>query len=154
MPRFICLALLAAVALAPAADAQSGAERAVAARKAKFKDMGAAFKAVNDQVRRPTPDLGAVRAGAAKIAGHAGDLARNDWFPRGTAAGGALKTSARPEIWSQAGDFRKARLSLRAASGQLVAASRGGDSGAIRAAVKTMGEACGGCHQRFRVKDD
>jgi cytochrome c556 len=154
MPRFICLAVLAAVVLAPAADAQSGAERAVAARKAKFKDMGAAFKAVNDQVRRPTPDLGVVRASAAKIAGHANDLARNDWFPRGTATGGALKTSARPEIWSQAADFQKARLTLRAASGQLVAASRGTDPGAIRAVVKTTGEACSGCHQRFRVKDD
>ena len=54
----------------PAGASEGAAERAVAARQAGFKQIGAAFKAVNDELRAGKPDLTEIAAAAARLETH------------------------------------------------------------------------------------
>ncbi len=62
------------------------------------------------------------------------------------------KTRALPAIWAEPAKFKQAQDQLRSAVGQLVSASKGGDEGAVKAAIGNVGKACGSCHDNFREK--
>ena len=62
------------------------------------------------------------------------------------------KTRALPAVWSEAGKFKDAQTQFEGAAAKLVAASKGGDEGAIKAAIGDVGKTCGGCHDNFRQK--
>jgi len=62
------------------------------------------------------------------------------------------KTRALPAVYSDPGKFKQAQDQLRTAVGALVAASAGGNEGAVKAAIGDVGKACGNCHDNFREK--
>ena len=62
------------------------------------------------------------------------------------------KTRALPEIYSDAAKFKAAQDSFQANTAKLVAASKGGDEAAIKAAIGAIGKDCSGCHDNFRQK--
>jgi len=62
------------------------------------------------------------------------------------------KTRALPAIYSDPGKFKQAQDQLHTAVGALVAASKGGNEGAVKAAVGDVNKACGNCHDNFREK--
>ena len=62
------------------------------------------------------------------------------------------KSRALPAIWTDPAKFKQAQDQLRTAVGALVAASKGGNEGAVKAAVGDIGKACGNCHDNFREK--
>ncbi len=62
------------------------------------------------------------------------------------------KTRALPAVWTEAGKFKEGQDAIGGAVAKLVAASKGGDEGAIKAAIGDVGKACGGCHDNFRQK--
>ena len=62
------------------------------------------------------------------------------------------KSRALPEIYSDAGKFKAAQDSFQANAAKLVAASKGGDEAAIKAAIGAVGKDCSGCHDNFRQK--
>lgn len=62
----------------------------------------------------------------------------------------AGKTDAKPEIWSDWAKFEKAIADYEKAATNLAAAAKGSDPAATGAAVKALGESCGGCHESFR----
>lgn len=140
---------LAAATVAGGALAAVSMEKVVATRQANFKALGAAFKAINDQLKADTPDLAVIRASAKK----AHDLARAEphWFPKGSGPESGTNTKAKPEIWSDPAGFKLALASLETESGKLVKVSAGTDIDAIKAQVKATGMACGGCHNKFKV---
>jgi cytochrome c556 len=121
-------------------------------RVAGYRDLGAAFKAANDALRSPQPQLAVVQQSAARIR----VAARNQyaWFPAGSGPQRGVKTGARVEIWARARDFRTAQdaFARQADSYQRVAA--GGDIAAIRLEARRLGAACKGCHDTFRLSDD
>jgi cytochrome c556 len=68
-------------------------------------------------------------------------------FERKVTAG---KTDAKPEIWQDWAKFERAIADYRQAAADLAAAAKGSDPAATGAAVKALGESCGGCHESFR----
>lgn len=63
-----------------------------------------------------------------------------------------VKTAALPAIWNEPAKFKEAQERLQHAVSALVAATKGGNEGAIKAAAGDVGKSCGGCHQNFREK--
>ncbi|HVY16638.1 MAG TPA: cytochrome c [Rhodopila sp.] len=70
-------------------------------------------------------------------------------FPAGSDKG---KTKAKSEIWSDPAGFKKDADALQAASMKLADAAKAGDTEAVAAAAKSMGEACGACHRAYRER--
>ena len=59
---------------------------------------------------------------------------------------------AKPEVWSQAAEFTKAREQYVAATQTLLAAAKGDDLDAMRRAVNAVQDQCTSCHKQFRRK--
>lgn len=62
------------------------------------------------------------------------------------------KSRALPAIYENTAKFKEGQDRLRATIGKLVAASKGGDEGAFKAAAGEVGKSCGACHNDFRAK--
>jgi cytochrome c556 len=62
------------------------------------------------------------------------------------------KTRAKPEIWKDADDFQQKIKSLQAATADFLAAAKSGGPEAAGAKLGAVGEACKGCHKKFRAK--
>ncbi len=67
-----------------------------------------------------------------------------------TADGNYPPTRAKPEVWSQSGEFKQAQDSFLANVNELVAVSGSADLPAIRASVATVEKSCKSCHDQFR----
>ncbi len=67
-----------------------------------------------------------------------------------TADGNYPPTRAKPEVWSQAGDFKKAQDTYLAAIETLVQRAGSADLPAIRASVDAVEKSCKSCHHQFR----
>ncbi len=62
------------------------------------------------------------------------------------------KSRALPAIWSEEGKWKEGQSALESAATKLASAAKGGDEGAIKAAIGEVGKSCGGCHDNFRQK--
>lgn len=125
------------------------AETPYETRKAVMKENGEHMKA-----------LGAIAKGEAKFnadtAAHAQALVANSkaltdkltaLFPEGSGGG---KSRAKEEIWADWPAFQKAAADFEAAAPMLVPAAESGDPAKLGAALKQVGQTCGGCHKPFR----
>lgn len=63
-----------------------------------------------------------------------------------------IKTGALPAIYTDAGKFKESADHLQSEVSKLVAVSKSGDEGAVKAQLGAVGKACGGCHETFREK--
>lgn len=63
-----------------------------------------------------------------------------------------VKSRALPAIWTDAAGFKADQEKFQNAVSDLVAASKTGDEGKIKAAIGAVGKTCGGCHDNFREK--
>jgi cytochrome c556 len=144
------LVLLALLGSGLALAQESSVTDTIQARQKGFKAMGAAFKTVRDETQAGSPDAEKIRTAAVDIKTTADQISK--WFPAGSGPEAGVKTAAKPEIWSDAQGFDTARSHLIEQAGtfsELAAAGKvDGD------AVRTLGRACGGCHEKFRVKQD
>ena len=135
----------------PAGASEGAAERAVAARQAGFKQIGAAFKAVNDELRAGKPDLTEIAAAAARLETHASQLPT--WFPRGSGPESGAKTGARAAVWSDAAGFADAAANLRTQTSRLAVLAREGELAPVRKQAAQVGAACKSCHTAYREED-
>jgi cytochrome c556 len=115
-----------------------------------FRQLGAAFKALNDGLRRPSPQLAAIQASARQIRNAANH--QYGWFPAGSGPRPGVKTAAKPEIWAQGQRFRQAQAAFATQAAALERAVAGGNVPAIRSAARTLGATCKGCHDQFRTE--
>ena len=141
-----------AISIGSSIAQQQGAEETIKARQQHFKDIGKAAKEIGDQLKSGTIDKAVIEARAKEI-----DAALKgipSWFPPGSGPESGVKTAAKPEIWAQADDFRKAYETAQAAADKFVPIAAGGDLAATAAGFQEVGHSCGGCHKPFRVKDD
>lgn len=67
-----------------------------------------------------------------------------------TADGNYPPTRAKPEVWSQAVEFKRAQDDYLAAVDQLVKVSGSADMPAIRSSVDAVQKSCKTCHDQFR----
>ena len=130
--------------------AKIDAAKTVADRQAAYKQLGGAFKAINDQLKAETPDMAIIKASAQKMADLGGKA--GTWFPKGTGPSKKYKTAALPEIWKDSVGFAAAAAKLKAETAKLAAAADSGDIAAIKAQIPPTGGACKGCHDKFRAK--
>ena len=72
-------------------------------------------------------------------------------FPEGTDTG---NTDALPLIWKEQEQFNKLVSDLETSSARLRDAVAANDKPGATAAFKKLGEACKGCHDRYRKQDD
>lgn len=139
-----------AVALLSPTFAAGAPSNAVALRVAGYKDLGAAFKGVNDELRRGS--IGQMPGLAKRISAAAKSQYR--WYPAGSGPSKGIKTAAKPDIWSKPSAFKAAqdRFAAQAKAFQTVAGGK--DAAAIRSAARQLGATCKACHDSFRVEAD
>jgi cytochrome c556 len=145
-PRFRLLASLALAGIA--APLLAAPADQVRTRVHGLHALGAAFKAVNDELRSPTPRTVPIQISARQIRSAA--TAMVHWFPAGSGPQPGVKTAAKPEIWTNAAHFRQLQDNFAAQAAAFQTAANGGDVDAIRAAAHNLGQACKACHQEFR----
>ena len=137
---------LVVFALAGSATGQMSADSAIEARKKLMKENGAAWKNIQDktkagQVKELVPD-------AEKLVSNSKDIP--GLFPEGSL--NPEKSAAKPEIWQKRDEFDAAAKNLETWSTKLRATAETGNAEATQAIVKDFGrQACGTCHQPFRV---
>jgi cytochrome c556 len=71
-----------------------------------------------------------------------------DWWGEDTMPGGAVKTRAKPEIWSDKAGFEAAGAAYGKALGAVKAAA---DEAAFKAAFPALGGSCQGCHEKYQA---
>src|SRR5687768_12958614 len=130
----LCAALVAAVGVTPllAADANI-----VKTRIAGYREIGAAFKAINDQLRSGSPQPYLLQVSAREIA--SGTREQYRWFPAGSGPKPGVKTRAKAAIWAQPAKFKALQDSFAAKATALAVATKGKDPARIQAAVKALG---------------
>ena len=150
MKQFL-LGAAALAAVATAAYAQRPAPPIVQARQANYKQMAAAVKGINDQLRGRVPDLAAIRPRAALLASYGVQVLR--WFPRGSGPRAGIRTRALPAIWTDQAGFERAGARLLVAARAVNRAAQRGDVTAIRAAMPALTRACSACHDDYRAPE-
>lgn len=127
------------------------AAHAAAARHQNFKQLGGAFKAILDELKKSAPDKAVLSANAEKM----NALAKQEasWFPQGSGAESGVKTAAKPEIWRDPQGFAAAVQRLQGETAKLQQVAIAGDLAAIRTQAQATGGACKNCHDKYRVPD-
>jgi cytochrome c556 len=129
-----------------AAQAPATPEEAIEARKKLMKEQGAAWK--NIQEKTKAGQIKEAAADADKLASTSKQIA--PLFPQGSL--NPDKSAAKPEIWQDWPKFESAAKNLETWSVKLRDTAQTGDADATQAIVKDFGrQACGTCHQPFRV---
>lgn len=145
------IGLCLAGALAATASAAAPVDL-IKTRIAGYRDLGEAFKAVNDGLRRGSATPQQMQRLAARISAAA--QAQYRWFPAGSGPRAGVKTAAQSEIWSRAPEFRAAQGTFSRQARTFAQATGGGDLAAMRVAARQLGASCKGCHDSFRVESD
>ena len=136
---------------ATGAIAASAVETAIATRQAGYKKMGAAFKAINEELKKDAPDAKLIAANAKVLNAQAALIP--GWFPKGSGPEAGFKTKAKADIWANPAKFAAAGSKLQAEAAKLQSISAAGDIAAIKGQVRAVGGACKSCHEPFRAED-
>lgn len=78
------------------------------------------------------------------------ELSKQPWVYF-SAEGNYQPSRAKPEIWTQPDDFKKAQTKYLTAVDQLVAVSGSGDMPSIKSTVDEVQKSCKTCHDQFRL---
>lgn len=146
----LVLAAAAIAGLVGVAFAQSAPE-VIQTRQNNYKQIAAAMKGINEQMRADAPDLAIVRRNGALLLHFAPQVLT--WFPAGSGQEAGVRTRALPVIWSDRAGFRRAGALLLVATRHFDAAAQSGDLARIRAAMPEVGHACSNCHDTFRAPE-
>lgn len=145
--RFLALAVLGVTALAVQAQSIKP-ETQLKLRKSAYALMGYSFGSIGAMAegKRPYNKDEAVRLSDLLV--QVSMVPRN-FFGEGTDKG---ETRAKPEIWTHRADFDAKMDKMVTEVAKLPAIARSGDEGALKSQVKVIDDACGSCHDDFRVK--
>jgi cytochrome c556 len=120
-------------------------------RQANLRDLGAAFKAITDELKKPAPVLPVIRQYAAQVDALAQQ--QRFWYPRGSGPEAEIETAAKPEIWTRTKEFADAQLAFVTEAARLREISRAEDVDAIKSQYRAVGKTCKGCHEVFREEE-
>ena len=138
---FVAMAIAAGVALAA-----SGAD-SIKARRALMKENGEATKAVVGMLKGAPFDLAAVQK-ALKTYENAGEKMPG-LFPADSQKG---DTHALPAVWTDTADFDARFKKFGADSASALSAIT--DEASFKATMPGVLKSCGGCHEKYRAKDN
>ncbi len=71
-------------------------------------------------------------------------------FPKGSEQGHDTKATA--AVWSDMAGFQKAAMAMAEASDKLAVLAKSGDTEAVDAQIKVVGDTCGACHRGYRAR--
>jgi cytochrome c556 len=145
----LAIAVVLAMTAGGVAVAATAAE-AIAARQAGYKQMGKAFKAMNDELKKDNPDTTQFAAYAKTI--RTQSLLVPSWFPKGTGPEAGVDTKAKPAIWAEPAKFATLGKNLQAETAKLQAAVATKNLDTIKAQVRATGGACKACHDPYRAE--
>lgn len=121
---------------------------AIKSRKANYKEIGGAFKTLNDEIKTGSPSIDTIQP-LAKDLLKRGSMQMN-FFPAGSGPESGEKTRAKAAIWAEPDDFRKSHQDFITAAEQLNHAIDSGDLASMASAQKALGAACKSCHEHYR----
>jgi len=130
----------------------AGAPETARARIDAYRELGAAFKSVNDGLRGDEVQTVLIGQAARQIRNAA--QGQYGWFPAGSGPQAGIKTKARPEIWTQAAKFKAAQDAFAKAAGDFQKAVASRDPAVMRAQARNLGATCKSCHDSFRTRED
>jgi cytochrome c556 len=147
--RFLIAATpLIALALASCGNPDTPGGRAADARHESFEEMGEALKTIGDELGNAEPNRTAIGAAADTINTLAPKL--SSWFPVGSGPADGMRTHALQDVWTKPVEFKLAAEKFVAEAGRFHAAVKSGDLAVVGAGMKSLGETCKGCHDKFR----
>ena len=139
----------AVVALGLSSSAMADAKAAIEAREACMKANGGMMKVMVPIIKgQKAYDKAAIDAAIANAQKACGGWA--DWWGEDTKPGGAVKTEAKAEIWSDPAGFEAAGKAYVTAEAAVLAST---DEASFKAAFPALGKSCQGCHEKFRQAD-
>jgi cytochrome c556 len=133
-------------------EAAPGDSALIKSRQDKLRDMGGAFKAVDDELKKRSPDWdNAILPNAQTVQSRSSYLLT--WFPKDSGPESGVKTYALPAIWQKVDDFNKLGKAVQAQAAKLnqIAATR--DASALKVQAVALGKACKACHDSYRSPD-
>jgi cytochrome c556 len=140
------LALVVVAGCASMGEKKMTAAEAIETRQNLMKEQGKAWKNIQDKTK--AGQIAAIVPDAEKLAATSKEIPK--LFPEGSL--NPEKSAAKPEIWQKKADFNAAAKNLETWSVKLRDAAKTGDAAQTQAVVKDFGrQACGTCHQPFRV---
>lgn len=153
--RYVCTAAIGfslLCAVGPGHGQELAPATAIAVRKDGYREMGTAFKSLNDELKKPTPMAISLKRSAATISKTA--VRVPNWFPVGSGPALGIKTAAKPEIWAKRAEFDAIQRRLVVDAAQLDKLVAAGDMKAVAAQARVVGGDCKACHDKFRVRED
>ncbi|WP_309089822.1 cytochrome c [Phenylobacterium sp.] len=130
----------------------SAGAKAAHQRHANFEKLGAAFKALNDELRKSSPNVATVQAQTRTMVSLSNALPT--WFPRGSGVEARPKSEAKANIWTDAAGFSAKASAAQVQVSRLNQAALKGDMDAVKAQVRPTGAACKACHDVYRQQKD
>jgi cytochrome c556 len=146
------MVLLCCTATIGIVKAGPGESALIKSRQDKLRDMGAALKGIDDELKKRNPDWDAIILPNADTLQSRSSFLLN-WFPKGSGPESGVKTYALPALWQKPDDFTKLGKAMMAETAKLkqVAATKNAD--ALRAEVVAVGKNCKACHDNYRSPD-
>ena len=143
------VAVVMGVAMAQGALAQAKPEVLVKQRQAAMTLIGKYFGPMAAMAQGKAPFNASV---VQRNAGFVDNLSRMPWdgFDASTRS---LDTRALPAVFDDAAKFKAAANRMENEAAKLVAVSKSGDEGAVKAQIGALGKSCGACHNDFREKN-
>ncbi len=143
-------------AVSQAAAASQGqavpAAELVKARQQGLKALGAAFKAIRDELKTDSPDPAKIQKASVEITHAASVIGK--WFPAGTGPDSVAKTDAKAEVWTDPAGFASAREAFVREANKWAQLGNSTDASAWKEGATSLGESCKGCHDKYRVKKE
>jgi cytochrome c556 len=142
------VAVVVGVAVAQGAFAQAKPEVLVKQRQSAMTLIGKYFGPMAAMAQGKAPFNASV---VQRNAGFVDNLSRMPWdgFDASTRS---LDTKALPAVFNDTAKFKEAANRMENEAAKLVAVSKSGDEGAVKAQIGALGKACGACHNDFRQK--
>jgi len=155
----ICLAMFAlmmALPLSVPAVAQADGANPVRERQKLMRSVGRAMKTTVKMLRGEIAYDAALAKDSMKTMNDVAGVFTT-LFPKGSDKDNSImdfdkESSAQPAIWADMADFKSKAEALKAASAKAGAAA--GDKAALGAALGAVGQACKGCHSKYKAKEE
>jgi len=133
-------------------NAAPGESALIKSRQDKLRDMGAALKGIDDELKKRSPDWDAIiLPNADTLQSRSGFLL--NWFPKGSGPESGVKTYALPALWQKPDDFTRLGKAMMAETANLKQIAGTKNADALKAEVVTLGKNCKACHDSYRSPD-
>lgn len=126
-------------------------KQTVETRQHNFKDLGGAYKTINDQLATGDPVLQEIKYAADEVARHANDMTY--WFPEGTGPDSGVETDALAKIWEAPDAFAAELASFKPVADAMKAAADAENVEEMGPASRALGGGCKSCHDAYRLDD-